>query len=451
MVTGSVVVERGPGRDYVPPPMVRPFTHLSHAVWLAGCTALALLAACDLKGVGEPPPRGKLYYPTGMAVTQDGSHLLVANANFNRRYSHGSVQSFDIAAIAKHIDERCSGDAAGIDCELTPSDVLTDEVLIASLARSAALSADGKRLYVPTHANSALAYVDVGSDGSLDCGGHRTCEDSFRREGLPSDAVALRSVSLPDLGSSKAGDAVAIAHRGGQLSLLVHLADSTTAPELVHVYEGLSTRVTGLDYDADSGLFHVTSEQASTAGLKFLQRVGVDVGDDPSAAYAFGAGTATLRGIAQGQDTWAVRFGASAEADQALVVTQRPDALLQVSFAADGLSANVRNLVEVGGRASRLAVATLQGDGMSRTLAIVSCYGERRIFVVDVDSGEVVSIVPGLSGPFEMAVDNSRGLVFIADFDSSTVRILDLSPILERGSARIVATLGTPQALEELQ
>jgi hypothetical protein len=76
--------------------------------------------------------------------------------------------------------------------------------------------------------------------------------------------------------------------------------------------------------------------------------------------------------------------------------------------------------------------------------------------VLDATTGAVLSIVHNLSGPFEIALDSLRMRLYVADFRSSVVRIIDLSPIVtstdpSTTSARVVATLGSPKLIQELQ
>ncbi|HKU39963.1 MAG TPA: hypothetical protein VJR89_17505, partial [Polyangiales bacterium] len=112
----------------------------------------------------------------------------------------------------------------------------------------------------------------------------------------------------------------------------------------------------------------------------------------------------------------------------------------------------VRQTTTVGRGPSRVITAKLE----DRTFAIVSCFDSRQIFILDALTGDVLSIVHNFSGPFELALDEPRRRLYVADFRSSAVRVLDLSALLDGATetvptARIIATLGHPQLLQELQ
>ena len=61
-----------------------------------------------------------------------------------------------------------------------------------------------------------------------------------------------------------------------------------------------------------------------------------------------------------------------------------------------------------------------------------------------------------LNGPFELAIDSFRKRLYVADFRSSVVRVLDLGPVVaeafgDRTDAPLVGTLGIPKVVQELQ
>ena len=49
--------------------------------------------------------------------------------------------------------------------------------------------------------------------------------------------------------------------------------------------------------------------------------------------------------------------------------------------------------------------------------------------MIDVDASRLVGIVRGLGGPFELAVDVRRRRVYVLDFRSSVIRVIDLEPM----------------------
>ena len=422
-----------------------------------------LCGGCNLEGAGDPPPRGRIFLPTGVAVSADGRFLFVLNSNFNRRYSSGTVQSFNIDKL-----QNCDGDAADLNCQIDPEgEALVDEVRVGSIGRTLVASPNGNRLYLPTHADGALTYVEVDGEGKLSCGGGTRCSDLYRRgvDGdsaigfrFPADPVAVWPVPLSTLtcGSGECpdtGEAVVVAHRGGEVSLFVDAPDDdgVLRPYLTHVFYGALSGLTGLTQDPSSGMFLLTSA-ANDAGSKVLSRLGVYVEADPLQSFLYPASFVPLRGVASGRNTWAVqaRDGAAGEGSL-LVVSQEPDALLQVDFNSATGQASVARAIEVGPGASRLVQGQLSDGEMTMSVAVISCYADRRMYVVETSRGEVVAILNGFNGPFEAALDQVHNRLYVVDFRASVLRIADLEPVLSREPARIVGTLGTPQPLEELQ
>jgi hypothetical protein len=63
-------------------------------------------------------------------------------------------------------------------------------------------------------------------------------------------------------------------------------------------------------------------------------------------------------------------------------------------------------------------------------------------------------VVPNLSGPHALVLDDARERVYVADFRSSVVRVVDLSPLADHASeepVRVIASLGRPRVIQELQ
>jgi hypothetical protein len=167
-----------------------------------------------------------------------------------------------------------------------------------------------------------------------------------------------------------------------------------------------------------------------------------------------------LVGVDNSTDTQDVLFvpafapaGAALAEPRALVLSQRPDSLLVVDVHPDRnaqvTAARVLRTIVVGTAPTRLSYGVIDG----RPLAVVACFGAREIVVVDLATLHVRSVVPNLSGPFEVTLDAPRKRLYVADFRSSVIRIVDLSPVVDGDgdrAARVAATLGKPQILQEL-
>jgi len=491
--------------------------------WRLFSLSLILIAAswsCSLNHPGEAPSEGELYYPIAVAippVQEDEAdsgvpprYLFVVNTNFDLRYNAGSVQAFDLDAIAERINDCDPSEQCRID---SPADVLADEVLIGSFAATATFSPTGKRLYVPTRSNSSLTYIDVDldakNDAILSCGegSGRRCGDDYVRgdESIASEreleitgesigAVAARLTALADKEALsdtdnredfETIDGILVAQRNGTVSFFTSRDKKDkgieAGPQLVYMVENFDRDLTNIALDPVSGSVYLTSQEtATTGGFKSLQRVRfyydkIEKKADLNTSFIYNAGSVYLRGVDLERDTRDIAFSPLAE-DNVFVVSRTPNALLIVDFSearAGALEAYVSRTVKVGSGASRLALGQIGDD--PRLFAFVSCFGSRELYIIDVELAEPVAVIQGFSGPFEVVVDRWRKLAYVADFRSSIIRIVDLQPIVcvpesygvecpEEAAdvtdpipckcfsqpSRIVATLGDPHPPEEL-
>ena len=85
---------------------------------------------------------------------------------------------------------------------------------------------------------------------------------------------------------------------------------------------------------------------------------------------------------------------------------------------------------------------------------MVSSFDAREVAVVDLRTMRTRSMRPNLSGPFDIELDAARRYVYVTDFRSSVLRVIDLAPLLvgdADGSLRVIATVGHPRVIQELQ
>lgn len=550
-----------------------------------GCLAsiAALFAtACDLGGAGDPPPRGGLYFPTALEISEDGAdddsapdYLFVANSNFDLRYSSGSVQAIDLAAVDRVIDrcqrlfaervqehsacrEHCRisdaavpSDDAGPDgsldacqrcvdrdgCEEPPdageahdrvcddcleacddaldarlaaipyddgkcfvdpasSDVFAGDVAVGSFATALNLSPDARTLIVATRTDDHLTVIPVRTgapDGDvLECdSGSRACamestrpdEASDARPAWPGDPTDVLVGPMSDWAGASADASrhyALVAHRRGAVSLFVE-APGGGDPEFVlaHTLKDFpnslrlgAVQLTGMARDPGTGLVHtsLTYSVAGTVGSGLaLGRVGVEVpAGDPEQARLYDAGLLRLDGLAGQTATRALTFvDAIADASpavsgpRALVVAEAPTSLLFANVDPTDNQpgvARVSRITEVGQGATRVVAGTVGTPGAPDAVrvAVVSCFDSREVYVVDLATGLARSVVRNLSGPFELALDGLRARLYVADFRSSIVRVLDLAPVMRAGAggettARLIATIGAPRIVQELQ
>jgi DNA-binding beta-propeller fold protein YncE len=447
------------------------------------------LPSCNLDNLGDAPPRGFIYLPTGLvlsAATPDEPprFMYVVNSNFDLRYNAGSLQAFDLDAIDAAVNDCAARDRLGaVRCELDPNDgLLADEVLVPSLTTYVAAASDHRRMYVATRTETNLAVVDLDESSArpVSCGDKdRICGAKYkrwkdplasqRRLALPRDAIAIAAGRaqdlIPDSDPALEGELLLVAHRGGQVSSFI---DPGPGSELL-LQDVLDLGVpgrpllepTGIAFDPTTHLAYVSIYARDLPALsdkKVLGRVGlVSSGSMDFPSTLFDAGVVSLEGVSLGRDTRDIVLN-PLNPGEAFVVSRAPNGVLWVDLAgtqngeSEPTQAVVKHNTSVGRGPSRVITGTL-GD---RTVAIVSCFESRQIFILDAATSEVLSVIHNFSGPFELGLDSARKRLYVADFRSSVVRILDLAPILDGATetmptAQIVATLGHPQLVQELQ
>ena len=445
---------------------------------LAGIVALGLaLSGCDLENNGVAPPAAEVNFPIALAMApaapgEAAPFLYVANSNFDLRYNAGSVQAYDLAALEAALSEDDRGEVVPPTSVLVDGAGVNPEVRIGAHAASMALSPDGDRLYLAVRSDANLTYVDLNpATGSLDCGGgaavghactdtHRRGDDSVsspRNIDLPGDPTGIVAGSLRDFGVDSSADWIMTSHRAGRASLF--LEEGTGAPLLVHSLSGLPTELVNLRFDAGGEQAWLLSADEARVG-----RVGVawDRGRLQT-SFLYDAGALALVGVDDGQDARDVRFGTLPNGHAAAyVLARRPEALLVMDLDLSTPSAlHVVRAIEVGFGPSRLAVGRFGPADAPRELVFASCYDSRDVWVVDPVLGEALSVVRGMSGPFELAVDESRARLYVSDFRASVVRVADLSPLLDclgltgtmvAGSCepQVLGTIGKPRPVGDL-
>jgi len=466
----------------------------------AACATLALMAlsavwGCNIDNEGDTPSLGAVYFPNALSISvqPDGSaprFLFVASSNFDLRYNAGAVHAFSLDAIDEAIDG-CKTLGAD-DCIVSPGAVLADEVLVPSFTTAMDVTPDGRTLLVTTRTGGSLRRIDIdpeADDAALEggnpvaskvlrCGdsNSRSCGRSLERGedprtgerwSLPDEPAALVTGQLSELTGDSADEGVhyaVLAHQLGDLSLLIEREQpgGGTTLEVASVLESLAPPssafvLTGIARDPVTGLFHVLR-----AGDSVLFRAGVTVDrndDGDVIGTLFDAGRVALR-AGTVADVRALAFapaiageGPTWEQGRALLVSRSPSALVvaDVDQTRNPVSsARVLRTVEVGVGASRLVRGTIAG----RSIAVVSCFDMRELHVVDLATMQTRAVVPNLSGPHALVLDEARERVYVADFRSSVVRIVDLSPLSDASSdrpVRTIASLGRPRVIQELQ
>jgi DNA-binding beta-propeller fold protein YncE len=439
---------------------------------------------CDVQNAGDAPTSGVLYYPNSLAISGEAEprFLFVASSNYDLRFNAGAVHAFSLQGIDKAI-KGCETLGAE-ECTIETQAVLADEVVIPTYATSIALAPDGKRLFVASRTRRSLQIIDVEPDAEdvateggeavasslLSCGqgATRAC-GAFSAHGVdrttdapiepPINPADLTTGRLSDLSGDPDDDErtfVAVAHQTGDVSLLTDDEDGQLT--LSSILRDLPTPAS-IALDPLSQELHVARRGAD------LLRIGVAVAAAPPGESKgaerfslFRAGSLGLEG-ASITDVRALAFlppaidADGSPASRALLLSGVPSALVvaDVTPRADGrLNGRVEQLTEVGTGADRFAIGSIGG----RSYAAISCLEGRALYLVDLAAMQTRAVVPNLSGPHGVAFDAARQRLYVTDFRSSVVRIVDLAPLADPTSeqpVQVIATLGRPHIVQELK
>jgi DNA-binding beta-propeller fold protein YncE len=263
-------------------------------------TAAVFAIACFSVSDGEVIPLDRIYFPVGLALSEKGDRLYVANSNSDLQFNTGSVLALDTREIRQWLPKDCRVDSdclsewhcklgAGIsgrcvdsaesscgelgratpgEQSLAPGPCGPLETsragLVVGAARTAPFStdlsyatyqdADGKRyprIFLAVRGDATLTWADVregdGKSGlELDCGqaSHPQLEcDSRHRQGNDAEEASPQGEQLPTeptwLAQSQNSGLIAMGHRTvGKASLFENTADG---PRLSYVLSGLGT------------------------------------------------------------------------------------------------------------------------------------------------------------------------------------------------------------------
>jgi hypothetical protein len=177
--------------------------------------AAPIVASCYSTGDGTLPPPESFYFPVGLAVSNGGNVLYVANSDFDLQYNGGTIQSYDlnqirydaailalygpapmtgssgaqaVQAIAQNYVHQ-PGPAPG-QCPSNPPVVwndgsgriplgqtcappvnsyvyVRDSAIIGAFATDIQLSPSGGRFYVPVRGDASLSWGDVALDDPM--------------------------------------------------------------------------------------------------------------------------------------------------------------------------------------------------------------------------------------------------------------------------------------------
>lgn len=390
--------------------------------------ALALAAAA-CSGPPPRPPGGALAFPTGLGVTADRGAILVVTSNFDRTFDNGEVLRVPASLFGP----------AATDVVLDPS-ALTGRVQIGSFGGNLATSLDGKRAYVSSREDAALAVIDLTTaglvclDGTGDCRASavpvplgdplgvsvvrtRLPGDSAPGElvlvaqssptflGTDSNGAVIQSASIAAIGP--AGSTVAAGTPAGTVRYVAPIGTVGSGPPLFDEARGVAY-VPGC-YTRVSATLVRRCDGSNNAGTNLLRVL------DPSAGAAGYVGSVDLFNLLRGTEVAAVAL--SSDGATLYAATRSPNALveLQLPLPLSG-TPSVRRVTDLPADPSALLVLPRAGQP---DLVAVSAVGQATVSIFDGRSGTVAATVervgeqpdamvrldaPGGAGPARLVV-----------------------------------------------
>lgn len=439
----------------------------------ATALALAMLGLLGCPAEPELAPLDRLALPTGLALTPDARWLFVSNGNWNRAHASSSLVALDLAALdAALLDVQAAGaalsraracrvdadDDTRIECDAA---LLIDPTLGVRLPSGAGnLVVDRPfglagplRVLVPSRLAPSVSWVDAfgpgyGADASapalrLDCDHDelRACS-SDSRVGVVGDPARLsldtqgfRYAYLPHLTER-------------QLTLLA--LDGPTGPHVADV-ELQFFREDGLFESGLGGGFAVAQQPCSPAAppvdslectrpllfasqrfwpgvRQFQVAAGLDVLIPGSEASLAGP---NLESAEPRPLTAGLAFEDPA-GERLLVVHTTPPALLRVDTSLDEHGEPRVETLATLDLCNNPNVLVVHRPASGPALALISCFADAVLAVVDLGLFAQVAAIEVGEGPNELLVEPERGWLLVANTVESSISIVELDALRER-------------------
>lgn len=455
-----------PGAGSKSAPMVR--LRLPRLGVTATAGSLLLALGCTASSEEVRPPQNELFFPTGVAVSPDESHLFVTSANSELRYDSGVLSAVDLAAVDAVIDGWVARDEVPAGCrrdlEFGETLVCGDETFLladrgvrtGNFATAMAVQdlGDGNlRLVVPVRGDPSVTWVDWrASEGRLVCTdsaeGFALCDDSHRLTEMRNDG------DLPDLVDEPFG---VYTDSGSDYAVVTHLAlggvtlvDSPRggSPQLVDALQGLfaergnqvagAVAVAGRTPGQPGNLVYVAGRTENKVIVFSVER-------PPGEAMPLfiPSDVFPLRGIgADPTDTRGLAFDASGSR---MFVVNRVPPMLHVYDTALTSAGYPKNELVAGTDLCTGASNVLVADAGEGERVYVSCFTNGQIWVIDPRGGlSVESFIQVGRGPYGIAIAPGRRRLYVSNFLEDTLAVIDLTPGAVTRN-RVVLRIGEPR------
>lgn len=361
------------------------------------------------------------------------------------------------------------------------------------------------RLFMPVRGDATLHWIDL-EDGKFSCGQAGTsdqgCDGAHRAgDSTAENANQLRQPAEPfAVAATSSGEYIAVTNQtSGSVSLFHNDWNANVGPTLESILTGLPLAPVAISELPDlhpslsagsSPGFLVAYRNAPQIDLLRVRNEAADSTSSPAASYTrytltragstpinanslgFDSRDIAIDGVQRQRDYDAcdaaggdVRACAlAAHQPNVFVANRAPSSLLVGSLTVDasyragtselpaiidsvaltvGPSRVVLGSVKVQGGATSLQRDASGPFELERRVFVV-CFDSRRIFVYDPARRVIDSIINTGRGPYALAVDDSRGLAYVAHFTDSYLGVVSLDQRFPQTYATLVASIGTP-------
>lgn len=507
-----------------------------------------LLSGCFGPGEGVEVPVDQIYFPVGMAVDDvddvdegepHAQHLFVVSSDFDLQYNGGAIQSYELKDLAAKLPKLCREDAQETGCsddqvceqgmcaapgkspcptgdradasrllypgrcnpiQLKP----VDTVKIGAFATDAILRkrprGDGapERLFVPVRGDSTLHWIDVESDGTLECGqagsSDDSCDHHHRAGDDPDENVRKLKLNVEPfaIDADENGDTIVVTNQTtGTASLFRNEAWDNNGPTLSFALSGngiprLAVGVASVpqplapwetleEYNRESpyDTFMMTFRNAAQVRLIRLapddvKVEGEDDGDNAPRPYLVDGYGVGIEANSVGTDSRGIALDASARenakkacdvgdtacADAAALVpidvyvaNRAPSSLLIGRTRPPQEYPYFYQTVALTTGPSRVVVGkVITPELEEETRVFVACFDSRRIFVYDPKRSRIETEILTGRGPHALKVDTERQLLYVGHFTDSYVGVYSLDLAHPATYGTMLGTLGTPKS-----
>jgi hypothetical protein len=451
--------------------------------------AALVLSACADPGADSAPPLTQLYFPTGIAhVDAPGKTegvLFVTNANFDKRYSTGSLNAIALDELGlPPLGASTDGGVLTIkDLKLTE----TQSVQVATFAGELSvqpIGADKYRIYVPTRSEGMRVFK---VDATLDANGvSLACAGGGEGQNCMSAGTSLtpREFEQSTTGVPRAPSPYASAWNPRTCTVAADCCpDGSDCGRSCNAGQCIGTDGAPL---ADVWFTHLTqadSPALSNTNLRaYLVRIDSDsFAVDANSFINIGSGgtnsvvvnkgwtyvtgriqapapnllrtvsrdgvtlTTSLETFYRVSDSRGLAF--SSDGKRLFVVGRVPDTLLVMSVLTPDTAPYLSFVrgVNLPDAPNQVAVIPRAGRG---DLAVITATSGGSVAIYDEDVGDLVALITGVGvQPFGITVDHrgTAARLFVSNFGDGRIAVIDIPDLQRPQGARLVAHLGAQQ------